>query len=85
MKAIEIARLVKAQGVHVFRERKGEPGTYDAKPFFTGSRRGWVVLDAFSASAIVTVFDALNEANRERYSTLTLTKMAHVAFKILNK
>lgn len=83
MKAIEVARLVKAEGVHVFRERKGAPGEYDAKPFFQGSRRGWVALDAFSASAIVTVHDALNETNRAKFAALPLAKAAAVAFKLI--
>lgn len=83
MKAIDVARLVKAEGCHVFRDRKDAPGEYDAKPFFTGSRKGWVALDAFSASAIVAVYDALNEKNRAHYETLPLVKMARVAFKLV--
>lgn len=83
MKAIDVARLAKAEGCHVFRERKGVPGEYDAKPFFTGSRKGWVALDSFSASAIVAVYDALNETNRAKYTAMPLTIMAGVAFKLV--
>lgn len=83
MKSIDVARLVKAEGVHVFRPRKDAPGEYDAKPFFTGSRRGWVALDVFSASAIVAVYEALNETNRAKFAGLPLVKAAHVAFKLI--
>jgi hypothetical protein len=83
MKAIDVARLAKTEGCHVFRERKDTPGEYDAKPFFTGSRRGWVALDSFSASAIVAVHDALNETNRAKYTAMPLIKMAKVAFKLV--
>lgn len=30
--SIEVVRKVVSEGCHVFRERKGEPGQYDAKP-----------------------------------------------------
>lgn len=83
MKAIEVAQLAKAEGVHVFRERKDTPGEYDAKPYFSGNKRGWVALDTFSASAICAVHDGLNEENRAKYSALPLPKMARVAFKLI--
>ena len=42
-----------------------------------------VMVDLFSASAIVRIYDALNEANREKYSTMTAPKMAVIAFKLI--
>jgi hypothetical protein len=83
MTGIEVARKVAAEGVHVFRPRKDAPGEYDAKPFFSGSKRGWVALDAFSASAIVAIYDKLNETNRAKYGAMPLQKMAVVAFKLV--
>lgn len=38
-------------------------------------------VDLFTASAIVVVYDALNEQNRAKFLTLPLHKMASVAFK----
>jgi len=38
-------------------------------------------VDLFTASAIVTVYDALNETNRAKFVALPLHKMASVAFK----
>ena len=38
-------------------------------------------VDLFSASAIVVVYDALNETNRAKFVSLPLHKMASIAFK----
>ena len=42
-------------------------------------------VDSFSASAIVNVYDALNQTNKDKFSTLGLVGMQNVAFKVLNK
>jgi hypothetical protein len=41
-----------------------------------------VSVDLFSASAIVQVYDALNDANKAKYASLPIRKMADIAFKI---
>lgn len=41
-----------------------------------------LMVDLFSASAIVAVYDALNEANRAKYSALPAGRMASIAFKL---
>ena len=43
-----------------------------------------VMVDLFSASAIVQVFDAIGEANRVKLVAFPVAKVADVAFKILN-
>ena len=84
MTGIEAAQAVTQQHqCHLVRPRKGAPGLYDAKPFGAGSKRGWFYLDAFSASAIVAVWNALNEANRAKFAALSIPKMARVAFKLV--
>lgn len=42
-------------------------------------------VDTFSASAIVRVYDGLNDINKKKFSELGLIGMQNVAFKILNK
>lgn len=82
MTAIDTARLVVAEGAHVFRPRKDAPGEYDVKPYFCGRKGGgWVALDAFSASAIVQVYDALNEVNRAKFAQMSIQRMTALAFK----
>lgn len=83
MTALEVAQTANQHGVQVFRPRKDAPGQYDAKPYFTGSHRGWVILDAFTASAIVQVHAALNETNKATFASLPLLRMAAVAFKLI--
>lgn len=43
------------------------------------------MVDGFSASAIVQVYDALNDANKEKYAALPVSKMAAVAFKLIGQ
>jgi hypothetical protein len=89
MHAIEIARKVVAERqCHLLRERKDTPaGTegkqYDARPYGEGSKRGWTLLDGFTASAIVQVYDALNDKNRGVFGALPIEKMARVAMKLI--
>ena len=40
-------------------------------------------VDSFSASAIIKVYDALNDENKLRYASLTVYQMANMAFKLL--
>jgi hypothetical protein len=42
-----------------------------------------MMVDLFSASAIVKVFDALNETNRASFKLLPVQRMASIAFKVL--
>jgi len=39
------------------------------------------MIDLFTASAIVTVYDALNEANQKRFRDLKVWSMAKIAFQ----
>lgn len=68
----DCARLAKTEGFQLIRYRKDSLtqtgiAEYDCKPGFTGSKRGWVLLDSFTAGAIVAVFDALNEENKAKF------------------
>lgn len=84
MLGIEVAKkVVEEKQAHLFRARAGAPGEYDARPYGAGSKRGWIVLDGFSAGAIVAVYNGLNETNRARFAALELVKMAKVAFKLV--
>lgn len=84
MRAIDVARkVVESKSLHLVRPRKNEPGEYDAKFCGEGNKRGWFMLDTFSASAIVAVHDNLNESNRAKFASLSLPKMAAVALKMV--
>lgn len=81
MTAIDAARIVVKDGVHLLRQRKDDPLQYDCKPAFTGKSRGWFYLDAFSASAIIQVYDALNETNRAKFERMRIDRMVGLAFR----
>ena len=40
-------------------------------------------VDLYSASAICKVYDALSEENRSKYESLSVWRMADIAFKLL--
>jgi hypothetical protein len=84
MNAIEVARQAKENGAQLFRFRHGteRQPEYDCKPWGTGNKRGWIILDSFSASAIVAVYDKLNEDNQAKYIRMPISKMAELAFKL---
>lgn len=44
-----------------------------------------IMVDLFSASAILQVYDAINDANKEKYRNLSVSKMANIAFKLINQ
>lgn len=40
--------------------------------------------DLFTCSLIVKIYDALNDSNKVKFSSVPYTKMAHIAFKLAN-
>jgi hypothetical protein len=44
-----------------------------------------IMVDLFSASAIINVYDNINEANQTKYRGLPVYKMADIAFKLMSK
>jgi hypothetical protein len=44
-----------------------------------------VMVDHFSASAIIAVYDAISDANKAKYRAFPIYKMADIAFKLMNK
>jgi hypothetical protein len=44
-----------------------------------------IMCDTFSASAIVAVYDALNEVNKAKLAALPFGRLASVCFSLLNK
>lgn len=84
MNAIEIAQKVSAERQAVYiRESKTVSGQYDIRDLESGTKKGWTIMDGYTASAIVAVYSALNEANKIIYAALPLNKMATVAFKLM--
>ena len=54
---------------------------YDVKPLFTGSKRGWVVLDAVTASMLRTVYCALRDDLKPSFDRIQLHKLIDFGWK----
>lgn len=80
MNTLECARLVLKDGAQLIRPRKDGAG-YDAKPLFTGKRRGWQVLDHFSASALVAVHEALSEEKKTVFANAPIHRALTLAWR----
>ncbi len=81
MTGIEVAQFVNDHGVSLFRRRKDAPLEYDVKPYFTGNKRGWVVLDHFTASAVLAVYKALDDQKKTVFETWSLQQQVKLAWK----
>lgn len=80
MTALEVFKQVLSTGgCHVAREQKKCPGQYDSKLYFDGNRRGWTMVDLFTASTVCQVHAALKPENQAKFETLPLVRMAEVA------
>lgn len=55
----------------------------EIKETATFAKINGVTVDLFTASAIVAVHDACNDANRVKFLTLPVMKMAQLSFKCL--
>lgn len=51
----------------------------------SAGRVGGVLVDLFTASIIVQIHDALNEANRASLAKMPVRKMASVCYKLANR
>jgi len=52
--------------------------------FMVNGKRRTRTVDLFSASAVVSVYDALNEANREKLLSMPLDKMIEISIRMVN-
>ena len=81
MKSVDVARaVVESKQAHVFKQNAD--GSYQARPY-PWKTKGGVLLDLFSASALVTVFDNLNPENQEKLLKLPLVKAVMISFKLI--
>jgi len=52
---------------------------------FTAAEIDGEFIDTQSANAVVTVYDALNEANRAKFLTKSPAQMARIAWQLVNR
>lgn len=90
-KKIRQPSRVRQDGVRVTNTALAEnPGQARIDAFRLILKEGYSIIDgstvdAFTASAVVKVYDALNEANRAKFVSLSVLKMVSVTWKLVSK
>ncbi len=83
MTLYEIAKKTQADGAQLLRHRGGNQ--YDCKPMFTGNKHHWTLIDHFTGSVIVQIYEALKPENQLKYISLPLMKFIDVTWKLASK
>ena len=85
MNAIECCQIVlDNKTAKLLRVKKdSENFEYDIKDMFSGNNKKWFVLDLFSASAVISVFNAVKPELKEKMKTCSIEKLCHIAFKVM--
>lgn len=77
-------QIVADRGAQLVRVREKDASgnwQYDCKPLFTGKKKGWFVLDLFTASAVQAVYNAINEGNRTKFDCIALPRLLDFVWK----
>ncbi len=83
MNAVEVCKFAAENGISMIRARKDGNG-YDVREAFMGKKKGWILLDGFSASAVSKVYDAIEKPeNREKFAKLPIMKAISIAFQFV--
>lgn len=84
MTIYEIAkRAVDTGSAQKIRYRKGNQ--YDCQDgIWTGNNRHWALLDHFTASAIVHIYENLKPENQTKYINLPLGRLLDVTWRIVS-
>jgi hypothetical protein len=86
MTLVEIVQRAHGEGAQLIRYRKEsykQTGTaqYDVKPLFTGSKRGWIMLDIMTASMLLSVYNGLRPDLQAKFNNIPLGKLVDLGWK----
>lgn len=79
---------IREQGTHVTNPKNGAERIEALRQIVNDKQYAkidGIMVDLFSASAILNIYDNLNETNQDKYKELPAYRMADIAFKIMNK
>ncbi len=62
---------------------KGEAKQYNCKPLFSGSRRGWTVLDTTTSGAIMAVYKGLRDDLKPSFDTIPLSRLIDFCWRMV--
>ena len=85
MTLYEVAKKATTEGTaQSFKHREGVQ--YDCKDdHFQGNNKKWTLLDTFTASAIVQIYENISPENQARYINLPLGKFIDLTWKVAAK
>lgn len=81
-----IKQIVDTKGCVLIRPRKeehqkGSAWQYDIKEPFQGNKKGWTLVDLFTASAMLKVFEALKDENKVKFDRLHINTLVDFTWK----
>ncbi len=81
-----IKEIVETKGCVLIRPRKEDhikatPWQYDVKEPFQGNKKGWTLLDLFTASAMLKVYEALKDENKTKFDRLHINTLVNFTWK----
>jgi hypothetical protein len=76
--------VVETKSACLIRPRKGVDAEYDVKEAFTGKKRGWALLDLFTASAVTAAADKVGVAERAKMNRMSPSSLTTLAFKFVS-
>ena len=83
MTIYEIAKRTQEHGAQKFRHREGNQ--YDCQTdMWMGNNRHWVLMDAFTGSAIVQIYESIKPENQVKYMSLPLNKLIDLTWKLVS-
>ncbi len=82
------SEIIKMEGLQLIRPKKiehekGTPYQYDVKEAFTGSKKGFVYLDALTKNAMRTVYDALSDEHKKKFNNIPFMKLVDFTWKMV--
>lgn len=84
MTIYEVAKRTQEHGAQKFRHREGIQ--YDCQDdMWAGHNRKWTLMDSFTGSAIVQIYEALKPDNQLKYISLPVPRLIDVTWKLASK
>ncbi len=90
MNAIEVCQEVLAgsSALHCARLKPGEPGQYEIEASgrlngIAAQSEGWTLVDPYSASVVLAVYNALQPDEQAKFTVLPLPEMINLALDLL--
>lgn len=66
--------------------RHREGNQYDCQvSMWTGNNRGWTLLDHYTASAVVQIYENLKPENQEKYINMPLLKLLDITWQLVSR